>query len=332
MMAQRLSLLLTALVVLIAIAAASKEPNCGFKPVLSSRVNVGPRRIWLSLFNGVGQDNPTCALGESGMLMTSLIVAETGAKCMRSDLLGIYGLGYYRLELSPDGKVIKRFNVGCSDAECTSCEYVRTQLSMGYCMSTPSSSGHVFSVAFAPADPETCVGPYHVTNMSGVTVIGELASDSSLCSDSDNDANCTAMVFALTVTDNDQHTCHQSRVFPKSNPFSYTLTASTVGDNESYTMSFCNGTSCTPGDGITCSDVFSSTPINHCVLGEYEDMPAATVLRSNSEIQACHNKKNPFHSWIALAAGCGAVVAIIGAVGIAKMYRRRQHRDYSPLN
>jgi hypothetical protein len=52
------------------------------------------------------------------MLMTSLIVDETGAECMSSDLLGIYGLGYYRLELSPDGKVIKRFNVGCSDSQC----------------------------------------------------------------------------------------------------------------------------------------------------------------------------------------------------------------------
>ena len=72
---------------------------------------------------------------------------------------------------------------------------------MGYCMSTPSSSGHIFSVAFARADEETCVGPYHVTNASGVTAVGELASDSALCSDSNDARNCTAMVFALTVRD-----------------------------------------------------------------------------------------------------------------------------------
>ena len=52
-------------------------------------------------------------------------------------------------------------------------------------------------------------------------------------------------------------------------------------------MTFCNGTSCTPGDGITCSNVFTSTPINHCVLGTFENMPAATVLRRNSDIDAC---------------------------------------------
>eukprot|EP00730_Choanoeca_flexa_P003367 TRINITY_DN11383_c0_g1_i13.p1 TRINITY_DN11383_c0_g1~~TRINITY_DN11383_c0_g1_i13.p1 ORF type:complete len:172 (+),score=37.24 TRINITY_DN11383_c0_g1_i13:127-642(+) len=171
-----------------------------------------------------------------------------------------------------------------------------------------------------------------MTNQSGVSAIAELSSSSDLCANGHDSANCTAVVFALTVTDNDHDKCHVGKIFPNSKPFSYTLSSSSATGNESFTMTFCNSTQCNTGQDTVCEDVLHSTPVNECVHATFQDMPATTVLRRNSDVSACQHDKSPFPAWIAIAAGAGVVALIIGSVGVAKMYRSRQRRDYSPLN
>ncbi|EDQ85649.1 uncharacterized protein MONBRDRAFT_29069 [Monosiga brevicollis MX1] len=337
------------LVTLLLAAAAAQSSTCSFKPNYSDTVKqAGARKVWISLFNAIGANNMASVrmffsqrnlasslsqykhLHFASFICTGNVVSETGAACASSDLFALFGQSYYRLELSPDGKVVRRFNAGCADPECTNCDYDRTQLDMHDCMSVPVTSGehqHQFSVAFAPYKEESCVGPYVVTNSSGITALQTLTSDAVMCH---HDVNCTSLLFAITLAE-DPSSCQAVKLFPSSSGFSYYFTQDTPKPDSNittYTVTYCNSSDCSTG----CGQALSELSVNQCQANHLASLPGELSLLQNSNIPACERPQTSKSGWIIAACACGLVLIMVVLFGAVKLNQRRKRKAYATLN
>jgi len=312
----------------VVLLADAYSNSCGLnQPQLRQTQPVGVRYVWLSIFNAKESGNSDCSLGQTGQIMASVLLQETGSQCMTPQL-NIWGTkSYYRLELSDDGTIVRRLNAGCFEHTCSDCKYERTMLGLDQCVSETTDNSLPFSFALVKytSSSTPCIGPYSIRNPASVTAVLNvdvgIGDSNDICGPTQ--ANCSAALFALTLTDAPSE-CVTGSFFHCLLDYAYSITNH---NNRTFSMNFCGNTSiCSP----LCPTVFSNLPLNECRPTRLGNFGAHVELIQTNELVICQASKPWALSWVFGAVG-GALAVCFALILAIYQYRRYRLRKSAAI-